>query len=131
MFTIIKDNIDSQDTLFKIMRRLKMPMDRVEYVCKDILINVSKNWTKISMTEFPPEPGKLRPSRKDLTKLMNQYALKLQTWNLLNAWRNVNTAEGLSDELLRIIKLMNSNDYENLIYDKLNNLKLRSNMLRI
>jgi hypothetical protein len=70
MFLIIKDNIDSTETLLKLMRRLKMPMDKVEYVCKEISDNVAKNWEKIALIEYPPEPGKLRLSRKELKKKM-------------------------------------------------------------
>jgi hypothetical protein len=45
MFDAIKDAIDSQETLFKLMRRLKMPMDKVEIVCKEIADDIKKNWS--------------------------------------------------------------------------------------
>jgi hypothetical protein len=131
MFLMLKDNINSTETLMKMMRRLKMPMDRVNYVCKEIHISVSRNWQQISSIEFPPEPGKLSHSQKELKRKMNQYILSLQTWNLLNAWRNMNGIEAQSDELIRIFKLMNSNDYENEIYHKLVSLKLTSNVFRV
>jgi hypothetical protein len=131
MFLVVKDNINSIETLMKLMRRLKMPMDRVNYVCKEIQISVSKNWKQISAIEFPPEPGKLSLSQKELRIKMNQYILRLQTWNLLNAWRNMNGIEAQSDELIRIFKLMNSNEYEDEIYNKLVTLKLTSNLLRV
>ena len=131
MFLIIKDNIDSTETLLKLMRRLKMPMDKVEYVCKEISDNVAKNWEKIALIEYPPEPGKLRLSRKELKKKMYIYILKLQTWNLLNAWRNTFGPDAQSEELIRIFKLMNSNKFENELYEKLVTLKFTSNMLKV
>ena len=131
MFMIIKDNIDSLETLLKLMRRLKMPMDRVQYVCKEIKDSVMKNWSKIEQIEFKPEPGKFRPSRKELNKKMRQYILRLQAWNLLNAWRNTYGTDAQSEELVRIFKLMSSNQYEFEIYEKLNTFKLSSNMIRI
>ena len=63
--------------------------------------------------------------------IVYNYILKLQTWNLLNAWRNTHGVEAQSDELLRIFKLMNSNRNENEIYNNLVTLKLTSNILRI
>ena len=131
MFMVVKDSIDSIETLFKIMRRLKMPMPKVEYVCKEIQASVLKNWPKIVALEYPAVPGKLSLSRKELTKRMHHYTLKLQTWNMLNAWRNSFGPEAPSDELLRILKLMNSNERENVIYEKLLKLKCTSNMFRV
>jgi hypothetical protein len=131
MFLLIKDNIDSLQTLMKILRRLKMPMDRCDYVCTEIRESVAKNWTKISLIEYPPEPGKLSMTRKESLRKMNQYILKLQAWNMLNAWRNTNGSEAHSDELLRILKLMNSNNYENDLYEKLYKLKFKSNAFRV
>ena len=131
MFMLVKDNIDSLETLLKLMRRLKMPMDKVDYVCREIKDSVTKNWNKIALIEYPPEPGKLSLSRRELRIKMEQYILKLQSWNLLNAWRNTFGADAQSDELIRIFKLMNSNQYENLLYQKLLTLKLSSNMLRV
>ena len=131
MFMLVKDNIDSEETLLKLMRRLKMPMDKVEYVCREIRDSVTKNWTKIALIEYPQEPGKLRLSRRELRIKMEQYVLKLQSWNLLNAWRNTFGPDAQSDELIRIFKLMNSNQFENLLYQKLLTLKLSSNMLRV
>jgi hypothetical protein len=128
---MVKDNIDSIETLMKLMRRLKMPMDRVDFVCKEIEISVSKNWKQISAIEFSPQPGKLSLSQKALLKKMNQYILRLQTWNLLNAWRNMNGIEAQSDELIRVFKLMSSNECESEIYNKLLTLKLTSNVLRL
>jgi hypothetical protein len=133
MFLIIKDNIDSIETLLKLMRRLKMRMDRCEYVCKEISDSVMKNWSKISMLEYPIEPGKIRPNRNEMKKRMHEYILKLQAWNLLNAWRNNNThgGEAQSDELIRILKLMNSNQFENELCEKLSAFKLSANMFRV
>lgn len=131
MFLIIKDNIDSLETLLKLMRRLKMPMDRVQFVCQEISDSVMKNWTKIEQIEFKPEPGKFRLSRKELNRKMHQYILRLQTWNLLNAWRNTYGTDAQSEELVRIFKIMSSNQYEMDIYEKLNRFKLTSSMIRI
>ncbi|CAF0737164.1 unnamed protein product [Brachionus calyciflorus] len=131
MFMIIKDNIDSLETLLKLMRRLKMPMDRVQYVCKEINDSVAKNWSKIEQIEFKPEPGKFRLSRKELNKKMRQYILRLQAWNLLNVWRSTYGTDAQSEELVRIFKLMSSNQYEMEIYEKLNMFKLSSSMIRI
>lgn len=132
MFMAIKDNIESKETLLKILRRLKMPMDKVDYVCKEIQNNVTKNWKKIADIEFPLIPGKLSPSRKEMLKLMQKYILKLQAWNLLNAWRNTFGPDAPSDELVRILKLMNSTDNENLLYEKIFKLKYSTcNMFRV
>jgi hypothetical protein len=131
MFLLVKDNIDSLTTLMKLMRRLKMPMDRCEYVCTEIQNSVAKNWTKIASVEYPPEPGKLSMSKKESNKLMQQYILRLQAWNMMNAWRNTFGADARSDELLRILKLMNSNNYENDLYEKLYKLKYKANALRL
>ena len=131
MFLIIKDNIDSLETLMKLLRRLKMPMDRCEYVCTEITNSVSKNWSKIAAVEYPPEPGTLGLSRKELSKKMQQYILKLQAWNLLNAWRNIYGADAHTDELIRILKLMNSNNFENDLFEKIYKLKYKSNSFRV
>ena len=131
MFMLVKDNIDSLETLLKLMRRLKMPMDKVDYVCREIKDSVTKNWSKIAIIEYPPQPGKLGLSRRELRIKMEEYILKLQSWNLLNAWRSTYGADAQSDELIRIFKLMNSNQFENLLYQKLLTLKLSSNMLRV
>lgn len=131
MFLIIKDNIDSLETLLKLLRRLRMPMDKVQLACKEIADNIKKNWTKIAAKEFAPEPGKMSLTRKELSKKMNEYILKSQTWNLLNYWRNTYTVDAQSDELMRILRLMNSNQYENDLYEKLLTLKCNSNLLRI
>ena len=131
MFLIIKDTIDSKETLLKILRRLKMPMDKVDYVCKEIANNVTKNWSKIVETEYPVIRGQLSPSRKELTKRMHQYILKLQAWNLMNAWRNTFGPDAPSDELVRILKLMNSNDREDRLYQKVFKLKCSSNMFKL
>ena len=131
MFVLIKDNIDSIETLYKLMRRLKMPMERVDYVCKEISDSVTKNWKKIAAVEYPIEPGKLRLSRRELKVKMKEYILKLQAWNLLNAWRNTFGTEAQSDEIVRILKLMNSNQFENELYQKLVAFKLSSNMFRV
>ena len=131
MFMIVKDNVDSLETLLKIMRRLKMPMDRVQYVCKEIQDSVAKNWSKIALVEYPPEPGKLRPTKRELHRKMNEYILKLQAWNLLNAWRSTYGSDAQSDELIRILKIMNSNNLENDLYEKLVSAKLSSNMFRV
>lgn len=131
MFVLIKDNIDSIETLNKLMRRLKMPMERVEFVCKEISDSVTKNWHKIAEVEYPAEPGKLRPSRREMKTKMKEYILKLQTWNLLNAWRNTFGTEAQSDEIIRIFKLMNSNQFEDQLYKKLVSFKLSSGMLRV
>lgn len=131
MFLIIKDNIDSLETLLKLMRRLKMPMDRVQFVCKEISDSVMKNWSKIEQIEFKPEPGQFRLSRKELNRKMHQYILRLQAWNLLNAWRNTYGTDAQSEELVRIFKIMSSNQYEMEIYEKLNRFKLTSSMIRI
>jgi hypothetical protein len=131
MFLLIKDNIDSVETLLKLMRRLKMPMDRVEYVCREINDSVTKNWSKIAALEYPIVPGKIGLSRRELNRKMLEYILKLQTWNLLNAWRTTFGSDAQSDELIRIFKLMNSNQFENELYIKLQSLKLSSNLLRV
>jgi hypothetical protein len=131
MFVLIKDNIDSIETLHKLMRRLKMPMERVEYVCKEIGDSVAKNWPKIAAVEYPILPGKLRLTRRELKVKMAEYTLKLQTWNLLNAWRNTYGTEAQSDEIIRIFKLMNSNQFEGELYKKLVSFKLSSNMFRV
>ncbi len=131
MFLVIKDTIDSKETLLKILRRLKMPMDKVDYVCKEIQNNVTKNWTKIAEIEYPKQPGKLSLSRRELNKKMREYILKLQAWNLLNAWRNTFGPDAPSDELVRILRLMNSNDCENLLYEKVFRLKFASSMFRV
>lgn len=131
MFILIKDHIDSLETILKLMRRLKMPMDRVEYVCKEIEINVREMWPKISARLYPIEPGKLRPSRRELNRFMHDYILKMQTWNLLCTWRAHFGADANSDEIVRVFKLMNSNQFENEIYERLVAFKLTSSRLRI
>ena len=131
MFVVIKDNIDSLDTLLKLMRRLRMPMDKVQSACKEIGESVSKNWPKIVAAEYAPEPGKLSLSRKELNKRMHQHTLKIQTWNMLNSWRNTFGTDAQSDELLRIFKLMNSNQFENALYEKLLALKYSSNLFKV
>lgn len=108
-----------------------MPMDRVEYVCKEIKNSVTENWPKIASIQYPPEVGKLSLSRKELLVKMNEYILRLQTWNLLNAWRNTHGSEAQSDELIRIFKLMNSNQNENDIYQKLITFKLTTSRFKV
>ncbi len=131
MFVLIKDNIESVETLYKLMRRLKMPMERVEYVCKEIGDSVAKNWPKIAAVEYPIVPGQLRLTQRELKVKMTEYTLKLQTWNLLSAWRNTFGTEAQSDEIIRIFKLMNSNQFEAELYRKLVSFKLSSNMFRV
>jgi hypothetical protein len=131
MFVLIKDNIDSIDTLYKLMRRLRMPMERVDYVCREISDSVAKNWPKIAAAEYPIVPGQLRLTRRELKVKMAEYTLRLQTWNLLNAWRNTRGTDAQSDEIVRIFKLMNSNQFENEIYKKLVSFKLSANMFRV
>lgn len=131
MFLVIKDCIDSKETLLKIMRRLRMPMDKVEYVCKEIHNNVTKNWPKIAEQEYPPVPGKLSLTRRELAKRMHQYILGLQAWNLMNAWRNTFGPDAPSDELIRILRLMNSNEREDRLYQKVFKLKCTANMFKV
>jgi hypothetical protein len=131
MFLIIKDNIDSLETLLKLMRRLKMPKDKVELVCKEIVDNVNKNWNQLVIVEYPFIPGQLRPNKRELLRKKHEYILKLQAWNLLNMWRNMNGENAQSDELLRIFKLMNSSNLENNLLEKLISSKNTSNMLRV
>ena len=66
-----------------------------------------------------------------LNKKMRQYILRLQAWNLLNVWRSTYGTDAQSEELVRIFKLMSSNQYEMEIYEKLNMFKLSSSMIRI
>ena len=113
------------------MRRLKMPMDKVEFVCKEIHASVVKNWSKIAAQEYPPVPGQLSASKKELAKRMHHYILKLQAWNLMNAWRNTFGPDAPSDELVRILKLMNSNDREDKLYQKVFQLKYTANMFKV
>lgn len=108
-----------------------MPMDKVEYVCKEIHNSVAKNWTKIAEQEYPPVPGKLSLTKRELVKRMYQYILKLQAWNLMNAWRNTFGPDAPSDELIRILKLMNSNEREDRLYQKVFKLKCTANMFRV
>lgn len=127
MFATIKDEIDSQDTLFKLMRRLKMPMDKVEIVCNEIAESVKLNWAK--RAEKDKSIARLR--KKDLIKAQREFTLKIQTWKLLNIWRQLYGVEAQSDELLRVIKLMNSNEHEEALLNKLEVLKYTSNALKI
>lgn len=131
MFMLIKDHVDSLETMIKLMRRLKMPMDRVEFVCKEIDQSVRETWPKIAARLYPFEAGKLRPSRRELNRRMLDYILRMQTWSLLCAWRAHFGAEAQSDELLRVFKLMNSNNFENEIYEKLVAFKINSARFKV
>lgn len=131
MFALIKDHIDSLDTILKLMRRLRMPMDRVEYVCKEIEQSVRETWPKIAARLYPIEPGKLRPNKRELNRRMQEYTLRMQTWSLLCAWRAHFGSDAQSDELLRVFKLMNSNNFENDIYEKLVAFKINSSRFKV
>jgi hypothetical protein len=125
MFVIIKDEIDSQETLFKLMRRLKMPMDKVELVCKEIDDYIKANWKQNA------DKNKLRMKKADIHKFIKEQTLKTQTWKLLNIWRQVYGTDAHSDELIRIFRLMNSNQYEDALLSKLHSLKYVSSVLKI
>jgi hypothetical protein len=125
MFDAIKDAIDSQETLFKLMRRLKMPMDKVEIVCKEIADDIKKNWSNRL------DQSLLKIKKKDLPKLQREYTLRIQTWKLLNIWRQLYGIEAHSDELYRVINLMNSNESEEALLNKIKTLKFYSSAIKI
>ncbi len=125
MFDTIKDAIDSQQTLFKLMRRLKMPMDKVEIVCNEIGEDIKENWSKRL------DKSELRIKRKDLPSIQRQYILKIQTWKLLNIWRQLYGIDAHTDELYRVLNLMNSNENEEALLNKVKMLKFYSSALKI
>ena len=125
MFDIIKDTIESQETLLKLMRRLKMPMDKVEIVCKEISENVLKNWSNRL------DKSQLRIKKKELPKIQRAYILRIQTWKLLNIWRQLYGIEAHTDELYRVLNLMNSNESEEALLTKVKTLKYYSSAIKI
>lgn len=125
MFNIIKDEIKSKETLMKLMRRLKMPMDKVELVCKDI-DEIVRNSSQNSKNK-----KKSKQKRAQSTRELNESILKIQTWKLLNIWRHIYGTDASTDELLRILKLMCSNEIEENILEKVNHIRNVANVLKI
>jgi hypothetical protein len=102
-----------------------MPMDKVELVCKEIEDYIKVNW------KHNADKTKLRMKKADINKFIKEQTLKTQTWKLLNIWRQVYGTDAHSDELIRIFRLMNSNQYEDALLSKLHSLKYVSSVLKI